>query len=327
METKKVCIVVIGFLFAISSTVGWAKDDYPTKPIEVIIPYPPGGPVDLVARIVGEKMTEYLGQPIVVVSKAGGAGAVGTSFVAKSKPDGYTFLATSCGIVTRPLFDPTVPYRINEFVPIGIFQKFNHIILVTNNLPVRTLAELVDYAKKNPKTLSYGISGIGGTTYLAVELLKLKTQMTDIQLQCVPYAGDNPALVALIGNHVQVSATTVSPSLPHIKDKAIRPLAILNDKREPLLPEVPTTVEQGFPEVLAACYHCLLAPAKTPQLIIKKLESAMEKALQDKAVKEQLGKIEFPADFVNSVDTQAFMDSDGKKWAEVIKKANLGTKK
>ena len=324
---RKIAVIFIGFVFMMTGSLCWAKDDYPIKPIEVINAYAPGGPTDFVGRMVGDKMAEYLGQPLVLISKPGGATAVGSSFVAKSKPDGYTLLITGCGIVTRPLFEPSMPYRINEFIPIGIYQRNYHVLAANNSLPVKNLAELVDYAKKNPKTLSYGISGVGAITHLAMELFKLNAQLTDTHLQCIPYPGDNPALLAVIGNHVQVSLTTLPPAIPHINAKAVRALAIPSEKRNPLLPEVPTTGEQGFPNVVSPCYHILLAPAKTPEYIVKKLEGAMEKALQDKGVQEKLEKLGFPADFLNSKDTQALQDNDGKKWSEVIKKANLSVKK
>ncbi len=327
MNLKKTWIILIGFglVSILIPSFCWTKD-YPDKPIEVVNPYAPGGTNDLSIRIIGEKMTEFLGQTIVVISKAGGAGAVGTNYVANSKPDGYTILGITAGFVTRPLFDPRVPYRYAQFRPIGIPAIHENVLCVSKNLPIKNIAELIAYAKENPKTLSYSISGLGGVTYLAVEYLKYKNKLTDAHLQCVPHQGDAPALLALLGNHVQVSATTTSMALQHIKSNSIRPIAILSKKRDPILPEASTSVEQGFPDVVASSYYVWLVPVETPDEIIKKLENAMVRALQDKGVQEKLLKIEIPIGFINSIETQTFLDSENKRWERIIKEANLSSK-
>ena len=326
---KNVLLVTLALAVALTTSNGWGKDDYPNKPIEIVIPYAAGGSADFILRIVAEKLKEHLGQPIIVSCKPGGAGAVGTSFVANSKPDGYTLLMHSCGIVTRPLFDPSSPYRYTQFTPVAMFELHGHLIAVRNDFPVKTLKELVDYAKKNPGAVSAGGSGIGGVNYLAMELLKLNTQMTDRDLQWVPHQGDVEPLVALLGNHIQASVTTLPPCKTYVSNKQIRPLAVLATKRDPLFPNVSTAIEQGFPEMEADCYNALFAPAKTPEPIIKTIETAMQKALADKGVQENLGKIDFeaPSPFVGSKSIRAMQDQGDKKWADVIKRANLGVKK
>jgi tripartite-type tricarboxylate transporter receptor subunit TctC len=327
MNLKKIWIILVGFgfIFMITPSLCWTKD-YPNKPIEFVCPNAPGGTIDLSARIIGEKMGEFLGQPIVVVSKVGGAGAVGTSYVANSRPDGYTILGTTAGFVTRPLFDPRLPYRYTQFKPIGILARHENVLCVSKNLPIKNVAELITYAKGNPGTLSYSISGKGGVTYLSMEYLKYKNGLTDLHLQCVPHQGDSPALLAILGNHVQVSATNISLALQYIKSNSIRPIAILSRKRDPVLPETLTSVEQGFQDVVASSYYVWLAPVETPDEIIKKLESAMEKALQDKGVQEKLLKIETTAGFMNSKETQTFLDNEKKMWERIIKEANLISK-
>jgi tripartite-type tricarboxylate transporter receptor subunit TctC len=323
-----VLLVALTLAVALTTSIGWGKDDYPDKPIEIVIPYAAGGSADFILRIVAEKLKDHLGQPIIVSCKPGGAGAVGTSFVANSRPDGYTLLMHSCGIVTRPLFDPSSPYRYTQFTPVAMFELHGHLIAVRNEFPAKTLKELVDYAKKNPGTVSAGGSGIGGVNPLAVELLKLNTQMTDKELQWVPHQGDVEPLVALMGNHIQVSVTTLPPCKTYVSNKQIRPLATLATKRDSLFPAVPTAIEQGFPDVEAMCSNGLFAPAKTPEPIIRTLETAMEKALADKTVQENLAKIDFeaPSPFLGSKAIRAMQDQDAKKWGDVIKRANLGVK-
>lgn len=327
MNLEKIWIIGLayGLVLIFTPSHCWTKD-YPNKPIEFVNPYAPGGSVDLSARIIGEKMGEFLNQPIVIVSKAGGAGAVGTNYVANSKPDGYTALGITAGFVTRPLFDPRIPYRYTQFRPIGISAKHENVLCASKNLPVKNITELITYAKGNPGNLSYSISGKGGVTYLAMEYLKYKNGLTDVHLQCVPHQGDSPALLAILGNHVQVSATNIVLALQYIKSNSIRPIAILSNKRDPLLPDVPTSVEQGFQDVVASSYYVWLTPIGTPDEIIKKLESAMEKALQDKGVQEKLLKIEITAGFINSKETQMFLDNENKRWERIIKEANLISK-
>lgn len=325
MNLNKIWIILVGFGFIFTPSLTWAKE-YPTKPIEVVNPYAPGGTNDLSIRIIGEKMAEFLGQPIVVVSKAGGAGAVGTNYVANSKPDGYTILGITAGFVTRPLYDPRVPYRYTQLKPIGIPAMHENVLCVSKALPIRNMAEFIAYAKGNPGTLSYSISGKGGVTYLAMEYLKYKNNLTDTHLQCIPHQGDAPALLAILGNHVQVSATTTAMALQHIKSNSIRPIAILSKKRDPILPDVPTSVEQGFQDIVASSYYVWLAPVETPNQIIKFLEIAMEKALQNKDVQEKLLKIEIPVEFMNAKETQIFLDNENKRWERIIKEANLTAK-
>jgi tripartite-type tricarboxylate transporter receptor subunit TctC len=327
MNFKKTWFILVGFGFVlmITPSLCWTKE-YPNKPIEVVNPYAPGGHNDLTIRIIGEKMAELLGQPIVVVNKVGGAAAAGSVYVASSRPDGYTILANTGGFLTRPLYDPRVPYRYTQFRPIGIPAKHENVLCVNKNLPIKNIAELIAYAKDNPGTLSYSIAGKGGMTYLAMEYLKYKTHLTDIHLQCIPHQGDAPALLAILGNHVQVSVTNIALALQYIKSNSIRPIAILSKKRDPLLPLIPTSLEQGFQEVVASMYFIWLVPVETPAEIVKKLENTMENALQDKGVQEKLFKIDIKAEFMNANETQIFLDSEQKRWEGIIKKANLTAK-
>lgn len=215
---------------------------------------------------------------------------------------------------------PTVPIKMADFVPIGRTFYHNFLILVNKDLPVNTLRDLITYAEKRPGTLSYGGATFGGAAHLIGELLKQTTQM---DLQFIPFPGENPAITALLGNHIQVGIFTIFQG-SHVKAKTVRALAVCSPKRDPLLPEVPTAIEEGFPALaLSAGYNVLLAPAKTPAPIVKKLETALEKTLQDKNVRDRLGKIELMVDFMNSQDTKAFLDSEVTKWSAVVKKAKI----
>ena len=255
---------------------------------------------DLVARVVADYMGRYLGQPLVVVNKPGAASALGTAFVAASKPDGYTLLTNWVTTVTIPLVTPNLPYKLSDLTPIGRSVTANQIFLVNKDVPAKTLPELVAYAKQHPRTLSYSTVGVGSLPHLVMEMFNAQMQ---VDIQHIPYNSELQSVTALVGNHVQASVLTYAVSGPHIRSGAIRPLAILAPKRDPVLSEVPTSAEQGYPELLTFIYNVLLAPAKTPAPIIKKLENALEKTLQDEEVRGKLEKMEYRIGFLNSNDT------------------------
>ena len=323
MKAKAAAVILLSFLVMLTASRGWAKDDYPSKPIQFICPFAVGGITDLAARAIAEHMGKYLGQPLVVVNKPGAASALGTAFVAASKPDGYTILTTWIAIVLVPLITPDLPYKLSELTPIGKSVSADQIFLVNKDLPVKTLPEMVAYAKQHPKTLSYGTAGVGTLPHLVMEMFNSQMQ---VDIQHIPYNSELQSVTALVGNHVQVSVLTYASSGPHIRSGAIRPLAILAPKRDPRLPQVPTSAEQGYPELLANIYNVLMAPAKTPAPIVKKLEDALEKTLRDKEAREKLEKMEYKIDFLNARDTQVFLDAETKKWSAVVKKANIVAK-
>jgi tripartite-type tricarboxylate transporter receptor subunit TctC len=323
MHQKISSIMLIGFILIAFSLPAWSADEYPNKAIQLVIPFPPGGPIDLSARIVGEKMGEYLGQPVVAVNKPGGGTAIAAGSVAGAKPDGYTLFSSPATLVFLPMITPNLSFKVSDFVPIGQLVSFNFLLLVNKDVPVKTLPELVAYARKNPRALSYGGSTFGSTQHIIGELLKLTA---NVDLQFIPFGGENPAITALLGNHIQVGILTIF-QWPHVKSNAVRALAVLSAKRDPLLPQVPTAVEQGFPDLsVAAGYNLFLAPARTPAPIVKKLEWALEKALQDKTTRERVEKTELTPDFLNSRTTQALLDDEIKKWAPVVKKASIVVK-
>lgn len=323
MKAKAAMAILLGFLVMLTASKVLAKDDYPSKPIQFICPYGVGGITDLAARVVADYMGKYLGQPLIVANKPGGASALGTAFVAASKPDGYTILTTWIAIVLVPLIYTDLPYKSSDLTPIGKSVSADQIFLVNKDLPVKTLPEMVAYAKQHPKTLSYGTAGVGTVPHLAMEMFNAQVH---VDIQHIPYNSELQSVTALVGNHVQVSVLTYASSGPHIRSGAIRPLAILAPKRDPRLPQVPTSAEQGYPELLANIYNVLLVPAKTPAPIVKKLEDALEKTLFDKEAREKLEKMEYKIDFMNARDTQVFLDAETRKWSAVVKRANIVAK-
>ncbi len=298
--------------------------DYPSKPIQLVCPYGAGGLTDIVARFVAAKMAKNLGQPIIVVNKPGAGSSIASSYVASLKPDGYTVLINMTGgFIVTPLITPNLPYKMSDFTPIGKIITADYLLLVSKELPVNTLPELVAYTKKNPGKLSYASPGVGSVNHLVLEQLNSRAQ-TD--MQHIPYTSELPIITALMGNHIHTSAVTAAFSYKYVSANQVRAVAALAEKRDPQLPGLATSGEQGFPELLASLYNVLFVSAKTPAPIVKKLEGALQKTLRDKEVAANLEKMGFKVDPLGAADTQSFLDREVKKWSAVVKKANIGPK-
>ena len=322
---KKLGMIVIAVAaLAFTAGVPRAADEYPSKPIQLIVPFGAGGLTDIAARMVAEKMGKILRNPVLVVNKAGGATSIGAGFVAASVPDGHTILINMTGgAVVTPMIMPNIPYKTSDLKPIGKMMSAVYLVLASRDLPVKTLPELIAYAKKNPDKLAYASPGVGTVNHLAMEQLNFQNQLG---MQHIPYTSELPVLNALMGNHVQVAAVTVPFSLKFIQGNQVKALAVLAQSRDTLLPDVSTSAEQGLPDLVASIYNVLFVPAKTPAPIVKQLEDTLRRALQDQALVDSLEKMQFKIDFLNSADTQAFLDGEAKKWAAVIKKSHITAK-
>ncbi len=317
---KKIVTPIVCLFLIIAASPCWSLDEYPTKPIQLICPFSPGGTSDLSARIVGNKMGETLGQPIVVLNKTGGGSSVGINYVAGSKPDGYTLLTASAGMVLIPMITPQLPYKMEDLVPLGRLVTWNNMIVVHKDIPVKSLSEFVAYAKKNPGTLSYSSSGIGNTSHFIGELINMEFKL---DIQHIPYPGENPAITAVLGKHAQISYVSLPTCLQHVKSGAITAVTVLSNKRDPELPQVSTSAEEGYSDLIASSYHIFYAPAKIPASILKKLETTLEKALQDKEVCSKIEALGLTVSYQNSQETKKFLDNEYKKWVAVAKKANI----
>lgn len=328
INLKKIMVIFISFVLILISSWGWAQENYPNKPIQLICPWPAGGSIDILARSIAEKMAEYLGRPVLVENKTGAAGALGINFVANSKPDGYTLVITGAAlgaVELLPLLNPNITFKYTDFIPLASFSRYTQVAVVNKETPVKTLAELVDYIKKNPGTLSFCSGGIGSPGHLLYELWRLTHK--DLDIPHIPYAGQAAALTALLGNHSQIAFfPSGPPGSKHIETGEIRALAVTSPKRFPFLPQVPTAVEQGFPEMILDAYYFLWVPKKTPASIVKKLESTIEKATQDKEFGKKLEKQDCPIDFKNSQEALRLVEDSIRRWEPVIKQAGITIK-
>jgi tripartite-type tricarboxylate transporter receptor subunit TctC len=298
-----------------------AEEAYPSRPISLVAPFPPGGVADLTARPVAAAMERVLKGPVGVVNKTGAAGAVGMQFVATSKPDGYTLLLALSSISIIPeadkLFGRQPAFTVDQFAPIALISADPTVLVVRAESPWKTAKEFIEDAKKRPGQISFSSSGIYGTLHMAMELL---SDGAGIKLRHIPYAGAGPALTAILGGHVDGLASGPAVILPHIKAGKLRPLAGWGDKRVAALPEVPTFKELGYPEAEFYIWAGVFAPKGTPEPVLQKLRETLRVAVNDPEFKAAMDKLETPIAFKQGEEFQKFFEADARRLAEGVRK-------
>ena len=294
-----------------------AQAAYPDRPVTLVVPFPAGGSTDLVARVVAEKMSELLGQQIVVENKGGAGGNIGSASVAKSDPDGYTILmGTVATHALNPALYKKIPYdAVKDFAPISLLVTVPNVLVVNPNLPVNSVQELITLLKEHPGEYSYASSGNGTPLHLSGELFK---SMAGVQMEHIPYKGAGPALTDLLGGHVMIMFDNLPSSTGYIKDGRLRGLAVTTATRASSMPDLPTIAESGVPGYETYTWNALFAPAGTPPEIIARLNAAAVEALADPKVQSKLQ--EFGATIVGS-SPEALADhvqAELAKWAPVV---------
>jgi tripartite-type tricarboxylate transporter receptor subunit TctC len=301
-------------------TVAHAQD-YPAKPVRVIVPFPPGGPNDLVIRPVAPRLQEYLGQPFIVDNRAGANGIIGSELVAKAPPDGHALLVVSSSFTINPATYSKLPFDpLKDFAPIVSLATSDIILVVNPTVPVKTVKELVALAKSRPGKLNYASSGNGGSLHLAAELLKMTS---GINMVHVPYKGAALALSDVIGGHVDSMFIAVPPVLPQLKSGRLRILAVASAKRPPMLPDVPTFIEAGFPEVKVDSRYGLLTTAGVPAAVMAKLTAATTKALALPDVREKFSAMGMEASGMPGQEYAVYLREDVARWKKVVAAAKM----
>ena len=292
--------------------------DYPSKPITLMIGFAPGGPSDVMARILTKKMEEILKQPLVIENRAGAGGSIAGAAVARAAPDGYTvLLATGSLLAINVSLYKNVGYDPEkDFEPIGLIGTQTNVLYLNPSVPATSLGELIAHAKANPGKLSFGSGGNGTPAHLAGELLKLEAK---IDITHVPFRGTGPALQAVIGGHVPMAFNPPSPLLPHIQSGTIRALVVTTLKRTEVLPEIPTIAESGFPGFEATTWHALVAPAGTPKDVIATLHRATAATVNDPSVRKALTDLGVDVVGGTPEELRAYVKSEIPKWAEVVR--------
>ncbi len=317
-------LLLIGLCAALAPSMTSAQD-FPNHPIRLIVPFPPGGPNDIIARTIGQRMSEILKQPIVVDNRGGQGGVLGTDMIAKSAPDGYTIGIVSAGaLAISPSMEKVAYDTLKDLQPITLVAKVPEMLVVATSVPANNMKELVALAKAQPNKLNFASSGPGSLPHLAGELFKLTAK---IDITHVPYRGAAPAVNDLLGQQVQMVFLDLPILLPQIKAGKLKPIAVGAPQRVPSAPDVPTTTEVGMPNLQTENWYGMVAAAHTPAPIVAALNKATVEAMKDPAVVSKLSSQ--GANLIGDTPEQfgTFIASETKKWAKVIKDAGVPVQK
>jgi len=295
---------------------------YPTKPIRFIVPWAAGGVADITARLVGRKLGENMGQAFVVDNRAGATGIIGSELVARSAPDGYTLLmGTTTTHATNPVMFKKLPYNpIKDFAPISLVADAPFVLLVHPSLPVRSVKELIAFAKARPGQLTYGSSGTGGSSHLGFELFN---QMAGIKAVHVPYKGLAPATLDLLSGNITMSWESTAAATPYIRNKRLRALGIGSAKRSALMPDIPTISESGLKGFELGSWSAMFAPAATPPEIIRRLQREVAAAVADRNLREQFAALGAEPVGGTPEELASVLKHDIVKWAKIARQANV----
>jgi tripartite-type tricarboxylate transporter receptor subunit TctC len=310
-------------LLALAATPAVRAQDFPTRPVTLVVPYTPGGSTEILARIIGQKLGERLGQAVVVEMKPGAGTVIGATAVAQAPPDGYTLLmATPTPLAINVAVHKKLPYDpTTDFVPLAMVASAPFLLLVNPALPVHSVKELIAYAKANPGKLSYGSGGVGAPHHLYMELFK---SMTGTQMTHVPYKGSLPALTDMVGGHIQLMFCDIPPAAGMISAGKVRVLGVSTAERVPSYPDVPTVAEAGVRGFAVAGWFMIVAPSRTPPAIVDKLHKQLIGVMNDPDVKARIDQLSLVALPTPSVaDMQAYVKSEIARWGKIVQQAGI----
>jgi tripartite-type tricarboxylate transporter receptor subunit TctC len=307
---------------SLAATLAIAQDAWPTKPVRIIVPYPAGGVADLLPRVVGEKLSQKWGQPVVVENKPGASGNIGMAEAARAAPDGYTLaLAPAGNLTVNPTLFPNLPFdTAKDFTPVTNLAQVPNVLVVHSSVPVKSFKELVAYAKANPGKLNFASPGDGSGAHLAGELMKLEP---GVEMVHVPYKGLAPAVNDLLGGQVQMMFAGISTVIQHVKSGKLTALAIASPKRSPQLPDVPTVAESGIPGFEVISWYGIVARAGTPPAVVQKIQRDMAEAL---AMEDVRGKLAAQGlEPVGNTPEQfgTAIQAESRKWGDIVRRAGI----
>jgi tripartite-type tricarboxylate transporter receptor subunit TctC len=318
----KVIVLVVWTLCGVLATLTTgAAEDFPRRPVKIVVPYPAGGTIDAVARLVGHKLQESFQQPVVIENRPGASGNIGADVVAKSPPDGYTILLATNGQASTPAVFRKLPYDAeNDLVPVTQLNSSTLVLIANPKLPAKTVPELISYARSVPGSLNYGSTGVGNPLHLTMEMLKMRA---GIDMVMVPFRGDAPLLTALLANDIQLAVSPVPTAQAHIQSGALRALALTRATRTSALPHVPTIAEQGFTDFDTSSWHGFFVPARTPEEIVMRIYSETKKALETPDVRERLLSLGAEPVATSPKEFAALFRADLAMFAKVVKDAKI----
>jgi tripartite-type tricarboxylate transporter receptor subunit TctC len=321
MSNSRYAIAGAIVIASLPHAVAWAQGNYPTKPIRIVIGTPAGGGSELMARLIGQPLTQAWGQPVVVDPHPGASGNIAAELVAKAPPDGYTLYVPYGTHTVNPSLYSRVPYDpIKDFTAIMLISTQYNALVVHPSIPAKSVKELVALAKSRPGKLTYASSGNGSPTHLGMELFKLAAE---IDMAHIPYKGAAPSRTDLIGGHVDAMFDVLRTALPYREAGRMRILAVASTRRSSIAPDLPTVDESGYQGIQVLTWHALLAPAGTPAPIVNRLQSEIARALLAPALKEKLAKDGVEVAASTPSQAEAFLKSDLEKWRKVVQAANV----
>jgi tripartite-type tricarboxylate transporter receptor subunit TctC len=319
-----ICRLLSGLTLLLIPVLAVAQD-FPARPIKLIVPFPPGGPNDIIARIVGQRISELASQPVEIDNRGGQGGTLGTDAVAKAAPDGYTIAIVNAGALAINQTMEKVPYEtLKDLAPVTLVVTVPEMLVVAGNVPAKDMRELVALAKAQPGKLNFASTGAGSLPHLAGELFKLTA---GIDVVHVPYRGAAPAINDLLGQQVQMTFLDLPAILPHIRSGALKPIALGAGTRAPTAPDVPTTAEVGLPDLRAENWYGMVAPAATPPAVVAVLNKLTLAALADPAVRDKLAEQGLTTVGNSPEQFRDYIAGETAKWAKVIKDAGVQTTK
>ena len=298
-----------------------AAQPWPTRQIQLVVPYAPGGVVDFIGRTLGQRLSVQVGQPVVIDNRPGAGGIIGVEYTARAAPDGQTLVVMDPAIVINPTLQEKVPYDLQKDLQTVAVIGSSPLVLVANpSVPAATLAALVDYARANPGKLNFVSAGIGTTPHMAGELLSLRA---NVKMTHIPYKGSGPAMADLVGGQVQLGFSSITAALPFIRDGRLRPLATTGSKRSPALPDVPTVIEAGYPGFEVDLWLGVFAPANVPASVVARMNAEIGTALQDQAVRDAFAKVGVEPRGTTVDEGARFVRAEFDKWSSVVRDAKL----
>ncbi|AQV97524.1 MFS transporter [Cupriavidus necator] len=319
-SARLAAMAVAGLAAAHTAPTALAADAWPAKPIKVIVPYTPGGSTDTVSRVVFEQVSQRLGQPIIIENKPGANSTLGVGVAARSAPDGYTFVSVLAAYSANMSLYSKLSYKPTDLVPVAEMAELPLFLFSSKKLPVKTVAELVDYGKKHPDTLTFGSSGVGSSAHLTGERLAMESKL---KLTHVPYNGSAPILPALISGEVSVAFDPLLVPMPHVKSGKINVLAVASAKRWPGEPNIPTMEEAGFPGFVMSSWTGLMAPAGTSQPIVARMAREIAAATRSPEVTKKLTDLGFVPVGGTPEEFRKLIERDTKRYAEIVKAGKI----
>jgi tripartite-type tricarboxylate transporter receptor subunit TctC len=317
---QRLRFVASGLFVALASSFALAQT-YPTKPVTLVVTYPPGGGADTMARLIAPKLGEALGQNIVIENRGGATGQIGAAHVAKSAPDGYTLMLDASAFSINPALYPKLPYDSEKaFRPIGLIALFPNVVLANPNFPAKTVMDAIALAKQRKDAVSYASSGNGSSQHLAGALFEVSA---GVEIVHVPYKGGGPALIDVMGGQVPLLFGNLAATMQHIQSGKLRALAVTSAKRVPILPDTPTISESGVAGYEVYEWNAVFAPAGTPEAIVEKISVALKKALDTPEVKQRIAQLGGELKPTPPAETQKFISEQAATWAKLVKAKNI----